>query len=121
MRNTLKFPDMVASCTYHKTHRSIARFDNHSPVISYILPFVKSERPKASRLIASSLGHFLFYRPVSTVTGLITRSLLFYRPVSTVTGLILMKENFCFHLYYIHNHPILQYLKLLNFSKVKFK
>lgn len=104
MRNTLKFPDMVASCTYHKTHRSIARFDNHSPVISYILPFVKSERPKASRLIASSLGHFLFYRPVSTVTGL-----------------ILMKENFCFHLYYIHNHPILQYLKLLNFSKVKFK
>ena len=69
MRNTLKFPDMVASCTYHKNHRSIAKFDNHSPVISYILPFVKSERPKASRLIASSLGHFLFYRPVSTVTG----------------------------------------------------
>ena len=75
MRNTLKFPDMVASCTYHKTHRSIARFDNHSPVISYILPFLKSERPKASRLIASSLGHFLFYRPVRTVTGLIARSL----------------------------------------------
>ena len=72
---------------YYKNHQSILKFDNHFPVNSSPC----TEKREAKKPLAScphhsvtfyftvlsepsqdsSLGHFLFYRPVRTVTGLI--------------------------------------------------
>ena len=84
----LIFQHMADLDMYHKNHLSILRFDNHFQAnSSYLLvqkreakrPLVSSPHHSVTFYFTvlsepsqdSSLGHFLFYRPVRTVTGLI--------------------------------------------------
>ena len=119
---SLKFPDKVVTCNADRTHYLIVKFDNHFLVIPSILLFYKKR--ETLKPLAKLLHHSVnFYFTVLSVPSQDSSlgQFLFYRPVSTVTGLIFDEgKHFCFQQYYMHKSTYYQYIKLLNFYKTTY-